>query len=182
MLASRSSWAGQFESHLVAMPKDRFFHEMSHLSCNTAKPTKWCEPRHDKTYLWEFPTRPDTNRPAHTQKLARVLKFRIYNLVLSKQRTTKVLIRLRRCAGWSAPLLFAYDIRHIFSWPGSCVQWRHSVKFLNIQTPDKWLYHGVMSPKVADGMAFSVDPDQTVRSGSTMFAQTCLSANLGSLQ
>ena len=29
------------------------------------------------------------------------------------------MIRLRGCAGWSAPLLFAYDIRHIFSWPGS---------------------------------------------------------------
>ena len=23
------------------------------------------------------------------------------------------------CPGWSAPMLFAYDIRHIFSWPGS---------------------------------------------------------------
>ena len=38
---------------------------------------------------------------------------------LSSQRTTKALIRLRGCAGWSAPLLFAYDIRHVFSWPGS---------------------------------------------------------------
>ena len=26
-----------------------------------------------------------------------------------------------RCAGWSGPLLFAYDIRHIFSWPGSYI-------------------------------------------------------------
>ena len=26
---------------------------------------------------------------------------------------------LRGCAGWSAPLLFAYGIRHIFVWPGS---------------------------------------------------------------
>ena len=43
------------------------------------------------------------------------------DIILSKQRTTKVLIRLRRCAGWSAPLVFAYDIRHIFSWPGSIV-------------------------------------------------------------
>ena len=41
------------------------------------------------------------------------------DIILSKQRTTKALIRLRGCAGWSAPLLFAYDIRHIFSWPGS---------------------------------------------------------------
>ena len=29
-------------------------------------------------------------------------------IILSRQRTTKVLIRLRGCAGWSAPLLFAY--------------------------------------------------------------------------
>ena len=44
-----------------------------------------------------------------------------------------------------------------------------------------------MSPQDADGMANSVDPDQTaleggVRSGSTLFVQTCLSINLGSLQ
>ena len=43
-----------------------------------------------------------------------------------------------------------------------------------------------MSPKDAAGMANSVDPDQTapvgaVWSGSTLFAQTCLSENLGSL-
>ena len=41
------------------------------------------------------------------------------DITLSRQRTTKVLIRLRGCAGWSALLLFAYDIRHVFSWPGS---------------------------------------------------------------
>ena len=34
----------------------------------------------------------------------------IHNMILSKQRTTKVLIRLHGCAGWSVPLLFAYDI------------------------------------------------------------------------
>ena len=38
----------------------------------------------------------------------------------------------------------------------------------------KWLYHRVMRPKDADGMANSVEPDQTARaSGST------LSENLG---
>ena len=35
------------------------------------------EPRHDKTCLREFPTRPDTQRPAQPQPLARVLKFRL---------------------------------------------------------------------------------------------------------
>ena len=48
-----------------------------------------------------------------------------------------------------------------------------------------------MSPNDADGMANSVDPDQTaplgaplgaVWSGSALFAQTCLSENLGKLR
>ena len=41
------------------------------------------------------------------------------DIILSKQRTTKALIRLCGCAGWSVPLLSAYEIRHIFSWPSS---------------------------------------------------------------
>ena len=40
------------------------------------------------------------------------------HIILSKQWTTTVLVRLRGCAGWSAPLLFAYDIWHIFAWLG----------------------------------------------------------------
>ena len=49
------------------------------------------------------------------------------------------------------------------------------------------LYHRVMSPNNADGIANSVDPDQTaplgaVWSGSALFAQTYLSENLGSLR
>ena len=44
-----------------------------------------------------------------------------------------------------------------------------------------------MSPNDADGMANSVDPDQTaplgaVCSGSALFAQACLSENLGSVR
>ena len=50
-----------------------------------------------------------------------------------------------------------------------------------------WLYYRVMSPNDADGMANSVDPDQTapvvaIWSGSTLFAQAYLSENLGSLR
>ena len=49
-----------------------------------------------------------------------------------------------------------------------------------------WLYHRVMSPNDADGMASSEDPDQTapleeVWSGSALFAKAYLSENLGSL-
>ena len=47
-----------------------------------------------------------------------------------------------------------------------------------------WLYYRVISPNNADGMANSVDPDQTgaVWSGSALFAQAYLSENLGSLR
>ena len=46
------------------------------------------------------------------------LRIANIHIVLSKLRTTKVLIRLRGCAGWYTPLLFAYGIRHVFVWPG----------------------------------------------------------------
>ena len=50
-----------------------------------------------------------------------------------------------------------------------------------------WLYHRVVSPNDADGMANNVDPDQTaplgaVWSGSALFVKTCLSENLGKLR
>ena len=50
-----------------------------------------------------------------------------------------------------------------------------------------WLYYRQMSPNDADGMANSVDPDQTaplgaVWSGSALFAQAYLSENLGTLR
>ena len=47
-----------------------------------------------------------------------------------------------------------------------------------------WLFQKVMSPNDADGMANSVDPDQTAPlwSGSALFAQVYLSENLGSLR
>ena len=45
------------------------------------------------------------------------------HIIIFKKRTTKVPIRLRGCAGWSAPLLFVYCIRHIFAWPGPSDSW-----------------------------------------------------------
>ena len=42
-----------------------------------------------------------------------------------------VLIRLFGCAGWSAPLLFAYAIKHIFAWLGPIVsgpKWSEDVQ------------------------------------------------------
>ena len=50
----------------------------------------------------------------------------------------------------------------------------------------RWLFLTVMHPKDAEGIANSVDPDQTaplgaVWSGSALFVQTCLSENLGKL-
>ena len=45
------------------------------------------EPQHDKMCLWEFLTRPDTNRPALPQKLAslEILAIESRDIILSKQ-------------------------------------------------------------------------------------------------
>ena len=73
------------------------------------------EPRHEKLFGASDQV---------TQKPAR-LSLEISDLdsiaiILSRQRrTTKALIRLRGCAGWSASLLFAYGIKQVFSWCGS---------------------------------------------------------------
>ena len=40
-------------------------------------------------------------------------------IILSRRWTTKVLIRLKGCAGGFAHLLFAYGIKQVFSWHGS---------------------------------------------------------------
>ena len=64
----------------------------------------------------------------------------------------------------------------------------NTVNFLNIRTPKKFVVITlkfelcgstlrVLSLNDVDGMANSVDPD----SGSALFAQACLSENLGSL-
>ena len=50
---------------------------VSNIRANSAGYARLYEPRHDKMRLWESPTRPDTNRPAQLQRLARVLKFRL---------------------------------------------------------------------------------------------------------
>ena len=56
-----------------------------------------------------------------------ILNLASIGIILSRQRTTKVLIRLRGCAGWSAYLLFAYGKKkkkqqkkkQVSSWRGS---------------------------------------------------------------
>ena len=38
------------------------------------------EPRHEKTFLWEFATRYDSNQPAQLQRLASILKFWLHQV------------------------------------------------------------------------------------------------------
>ena len=61
-----------------------------------------------------------------------------------------MLIRLHGCASWSAPLLFAYGIRHVFAWPGP-----YRIMILHIHT-DRSVW------------AKSVDPDQTASSNQSL--------------
>ena len=64
-------------------------------------------------------------------------------MILSNKRITKALIRLRGCAGWSAPVLFAHLRRQVFSRRGSnrfttcicIVAVRHARNLIWTQTP-----------------------------------------------
>ena len=103
-------------------------------------------------------------------------------IILSRQRTTKVLIRLRGCSGWSAQCAFvvrlwqdgfSHDVAHLMSVKlmkyGCCILVYHYLKRSRhlkncCNYPKIWtsrFYRRVMSPKVADGMTNSVDPDQS---------------------
>ena len=74
------------------------------------------EPHHDKICLWGF-------RPGKTQlQRLEISDVETREILLSRQLTTKVLIRLRGCAGWSAPLLFAYSINR-FSYDEAQIIW-----------------------------------------------------------
>ena len=54
----------------------------------------------------------DANQPAKLMRLAslEILAIASRDIILSRQQTTKALIRLRRCTGLSVPLLFTYGI------------------------------------------------------------------------
>ena len=68
-----------------------------------------------ETLSWGFATSVDTNWPVQPQKLGWGLKTR--GIVLSRQRTTKALIRLRKCACWSR-----IWHKQVFSWRGSVME------------------------------------------------------------
>ena len=61
--------------------------------------------------------RPGKVQTTQLQKLVRILDIASIHIILSKQRTAKLLIRLRRCAD-----VFAYGIRHVFAWPGPYIE------------------------------------------------------------
>ena len=59
-----------------------------------------------------------SNRSPQLQRLSRKIEISSVpslHMQLSKTRITKVLIRLRECAGWSGPVLFANPWRQVFS-------------------------------------------------------------------
>ena len=62
-----------------------------------------------------FLTKRVSNQCPHTETSLCIEISPVESLFLSKNRITKVLIRLRGCAGWSAPVLFTNPRRQVFS-------------------------------------------------------------------
>ena len=94
-----------FTTNYICCKTINFVRNNSYKDVKTLSQPLQHEPRHEKTSLWEI------LKPAcSAQKLAIILDISYIGILLSRCRITKVLIRLRGCAGWSAPLLFAFGI------------------------------------------------------------------------
>ena len=74
------------------------------------------EPRHEKTCLRVSDQVRHRSACSSTEASLslQILDIETRGIILYRKWTTKVLIRLRGCAGWSAPLLFAYGISRFF--------------------------------------------------------------------
>ena len=73
-----------------------------------------------------FPSERVLNWSPQLQRLSKkieILPVARLNMLLYKKRITKALIRLRGCAGWSAPMLFANPGSWVFSRQGPYVQY-----------------------------------------------------------
>ena len=99
-LAQLNGWACAIEICHDGMLEDTNSLDGAHMSLVKRKPVPG------------FSTREDSNRPAQLTGLVglEILAITSRGIILSRQRTTKALIRLHGCACWSAPLLFAYGI------------------------------------------------------------------------
>ena len=76
------------------------------------------EPQRKKTYLLACAPNEDSNQPAHPRNLIRVFVVRMKKLCIlgyPKMSTVKILMGLRKCAGWSGSSLGAHFRRYV-SW------------------------------------------------------------------
>ena len=99
---SVSSWnAYRHVWHSIPMQSDwnLLFARLNHLSFIMRKPVFWVFYQ-----VWLKLSCPATEASLRLD----ISDIETGDIILSMQRTTKALIRLRRCAGWSASLLFAY--------------------------------------------------------------------------
>ena len=88
-----------------------------------------------------FPTKRVANQSLQLQRLARKFEISLVaslDMILLDTRITKALIRLRGCAGWTAPVLFANPQRQFFSRRGPYVLCCHAPCLFNLN--DKYTH------------------------------------------
>ena len=86
-----------FTLYLVVNLRDSFSCFKAHMGLDVRKPVFWGSAK--------VRLKPVSSATDNSYEIEISLGASL-DMVLSKKRTAKVLIRLRRCAGWSAPLLF----------------------------------------------------------------------------
>ena len=118
-LPSFRGYAGQFESHLVRNPEDRFSRDEAHMVKLLFKwAASWQNQQNDCA-----PSE-DSDQPGHPPSLIRV--FAVSSMGSKRtqgffMRTTKTLIKLGGCPGWFESSLGAHAILLVLSGGGSIV-------------------------------------------------------------
>ena len=65
-------------------------------------------------------------KPVSSATETEIIHVASLDIIFSKKQITKALIRLRRCAAWSAPVLFTTPRRRVFSSLGPYIGLYHS--------------------------------------------------------
>ena len=104
-LVTRLIWATSLET-LPSKVCDQVRHEPAFSGTESSKSWNWALSQENLSL--GFATRVDSKWPAQPEKLAslELVSVASIGIILSRQWTTKALMRLHGCAGWPAPLLF----------------------------------------------------------------------------
>ena len=121
---SWNRWIKRHSLHMIMMSECSIYFTF----CQSKQKHNWASSREKLSS--GFPKKRVSNQSHQLQRLARKSLARL-RVILLKKRITKAVIRLRGCAGWSAPVLVVNPWRQVFSRRGPVINPNPNPLFCN---------------------------------------------------